>query len=594
MDNNCLPAERNLTHVKWLQMPRWHFRMLNDIRRNTAYDKAITDTISKGYNSVVDVGSGCGLLSLFASRDPNTKVDAIEENKTLAKMSVKVYEENDVKNVSVVNVNSSELAGPLDKCNLVITEIFDVAFFGERALETIIHAVTVLRTERDYKIIPCGAKLYVTGIFSPQIHSKTWLKPNSQQILQLYNICVKKIRSEPYEGVDLTEVGLEYLTNTAEFFRMYFYDIGRIEEMLDGYQEVIHLRCKAGIIQAVAVWFDLNLTEEISITTNPFDENRVRCWEQAIFPLDHPMIFQYSMSRVEFFEVWRRNTKTSRNSEIYAYVLNKFNLNHVPPTTERQFKNKIKLMSLTIAAKWNSSGKREERFRAKYEKWLHGENIVFQLDEGDEYSLEEPTTSSTSGRPIKQFQDSSEKTKKRRIKDIVEAKSVQELALAAEVALRKSGKRDAASLIKEIVDYCVFPLFGFLMAKNNNTIYHPVTKDDDIEFFYHMLTVYQIPADQFILLEQRLAETPDISADQPSIYFFEPLNIDGSIENILHEKREEMETSETIVIPQSVKVNVQLIHSAYIDHCNKVNDENVLGFKIAKFMNEYTVRIENN
>lgn len=52
---------------------------------------------------------------------------------------------------------------PPEKCNLIVTEIFDVALFGERALESILHALTVLRTEDDFKIIPCGATVYVTG-----------------------------------------------------------------------------------------------------------------------------------------------------------------------------------------------------------------------------------------------------------------------------------------------------------------------------------------------------------------------------------------------------------------------------------------------
>lgn len=55
---------------------------------------------------------------------------------------------------------------PPEKCNLIVTEIFDVALFGERALESILHALTILRTEDDFKIIPCGATVYVTGKLS--------------------------------------------------------------------------------------------------------------------------------------------------------------------------------------------------------------------------------------------------------------------------------------------------------------------------------------------------------------------------------------------------------------------------------------------
>jgi len=43
-----LPAEKNLMHCKWRQIPRWHFKMLNDIHRNSAYYQAIRSVISKG------------------------------------------------------------------------------------------------------------------------------------------------------------------------------------------------------------------------------------------------------------------------------------------------------------------------------------------------------------------------------------------------------------------------------------------------------------------------------------------------------------------------------------------------------------------
>lgn len=45
-----------------------------------------------------------------------------------------------------------------------MTEIFDVALFGERALESILHALLELRTEEDFRIIPGKASVYVTGL----------------------------------------------------------------------------------------------------------------------------------------------------------------------------------------------------------------------------------------------------------------------------------------------------------------------------------------------------------------------------------------------------------------------------------------------
>lgn len=41
----------------------------------------------------------------------------------------------------------------------------------------------------------------------------------------------------------------------------------------------------SGRLDALAVWFDLHLIQDITITTNPSTPN---CWEQAIFPVIPP------------------------------------------------------------------------------------------------------------------------------------------------------------------------------------------------------------------------------------------------------------------------------------------------------------------
>ena len=55
-------------------IPRWHFWMVLDTERNSAYEKAIHRAIEALHLSgiwsvnVLDIGSGSGLLSLIAAR----------------------------------------------------------------------------------------------------------------------------------------------------------------------------------------------------------------------------------------------------------------------------------------------------------------------------------------------------------------------------------------------------------------------------------------------------------------------------------------------------------------------------------------------
>ena len=64
LNYNCdyLPAYRNLQNVHNCLIDRWHFRMLNDNNRNESYREAIIKTIKQGYDSVLDIGTGTGIL----------------------------------------------------------------------------------------------------------------------------------------------------------------------------------------------------------------------------------------------------------------------------------------------------------------------------------------------------------------------------------------------------------------------------------------------------------------------------------------------------------------------------------------------------
>lgn len=59
---SLLPAYRGVQSIYNKQVERWHFRMLNDVKRNEAYCKAIACRIKEGFTSILDVGTGTGLL----------------------------------------------------------------------------------------------------------------------------------------------------------------------------------------------------------------------------------------------------------------------------------------------------------------------------------------------------------------------------------------------------------------------------------------------------------------------------------------------------------------------------------------------------
>ncbi|CAH1174194.1 unnamed protein product, partial [Phaedon cochleariae] len=492
VNKNYLPAEINLMHVKWHQIPRWHFRMLNDKHRNIAYEKAISTQVNTGYKNVLDIGAGCGFLSLCAARHAGTTVTAIEENKQLANMCKDIMKANEVSNVNVLQCYSTHFSESPVECNLLVTEVFDVALFGERALETIAHASTVLCTENDYKIIPCKAKVYLTGISSEELHAKhRCTLPRSIQLLNLDNLEITEQDLEPYEAENLSDFDVSYLTDKQEIFNIDFYDSNQILQILDESEaQRVHLKCnQAGTIHALAVWFDLGLTADVSITTDPLNDDRVTCWEQAVVHLDRPV--KVTAGDVLAVDVSMKNCRL-----------------------------KIELAEDGVVD-------RDRRFKVTKEvvSFLNDDSLVESI-----------------GR------------------------------LAERLA--------HANLT--VVDYNVFPLLGFLMAKRNCTVFHSIKNNCDRALFERILDLNDIPKERFHILDEFVLD----ASEHDCLFFCDVISRDGLLESSGFEMMEPHGRS--VKIPQSITAHVQLVHSLYVERCNLVMDENVLDFRIGEFINDYS------
>lgn len=156
---------------------------------------------------------------------------------------------------------------------------------------------------------------------------------------------------------------------------------------------------------------------------------------------------------MELFEEWLKHNKEERNSRLLCYIRTKFDMADISEESLRDVQMKLAGFSSKFAEKWASSRMTRERFLSKNKSWLEGADIQFTV------VLNRPCASSSSGatsrlqgRPRKDFQDASFKTKKRRVEGLVQSWSASELVTAAEVASRLSGHRNVAKAIREVSD----------------------------------------------------------------------------------------------------------------------------------------------
>lgn len=309
-------AKENLENVSNLLVERWHFRMLNDKKRNLAYKEAISKAISQGHDVVLDIGSGTGILSMFAVQSGARKVYACEMSKTMFEMGQDVLKANKMeKLVHTLHKKSTEINVGEDipeRVSLVVTETLDCGLLGEGILTTMEHAWADLlmpstddiqhsNTKPASKVIPAGAVVYAMAIMCDDIRNQTRCKPIISGINMFPECSIGgelleqksetsssgatyiQDRLEPYSTECLNRLRGGFTPLSCPF-KVTEYDFN--DPSFLNKERNLNFTIPAmsdGRVDAIAAWFDLQLDEEITLSTGPNDDSL--CWEQAVFPV---------------------------------------------------------------------------------------------------------------------------------------------------------------------------------------------------------------------------------------------------------------------------------------------------------------------
>lgn len=144
------------------QVPFWHIPMMNDTRRNDAFEdaiKAAIATVGPGA-TVLDIGTGSGLLSMMAARAGAGSVVACEMVPVIADMAEKIVAQNGYADRIAIHAKPSteiavgaEMAAPAD---ILVSEILSSDLLTENVLDTFEDAHKRLLKE-DAIVIPRAA-----------------------------------------------------------------------------------------------------------------------------------------------------------------------------------------------------------------------------------------------------------------------------------------------------------------------------------------------------------------------------------------------------------------------------------------------------
>jgi type III protein arginine methyltransferase len=108
-------------------LPAYHTRMMNDVRRNDAWNRALRRAIHPGMR-VLEIGSGAGMLALMAARAGAEKVTTCEKDRVAATIAREICESNGYGSiVDVVSKKSQDLIPGVDlnqPADLLFCDIF--------------------------------------------------------------------------------------------------------------------------------------------------------------------------------------------------------------------------------------------------------------------------------------------------------------------------------------------------------------------------------------------------------------------------------------------------------------------------------------
>ena len=157
-----LEVRSRTRHPLTARVPRWHFRMLRDERRNRAFEDALRRAVRPGMR-VLDIGSGSGLLAMMAARAGAASVASCEMNEAVADVAREIVARNGLDaTVRIICRKSTELdpeetGGPAD---LIVAEIVSNDLLGESVLPVMEDAVRRL-LKPGGTIIPEGGAAMV-------------------------------------------------------------------------------------------------------------------------------------------------------------------------------------------------------------------------------------------------------------------------------------------------------------------------------------------------------------------------------------------------------------------------------------------------
>jgi protein arginine N-methyltransferase 7 len=244
-------------------LPSYHIRMMNDARRNHAWDQALRRAVRPGMH-VLEIGTGAGMLALMAARAGAAEVTTCESDPVAAAIASEISERNGYGSViKVIPKRSQDLAVGVDierPADLLFCDIFADDMLGFDPLPALADARSRLVTT-GAPVVPAAGVIKVALANWEGCAITCRAKHAAGFDISSFGDLVRPSVTVPIGATDLT-----LFSRDVDAFR---FDFGSLSHPRTGRIELSLEADRDGIVDGIIQWICLELDSETVLEARP-------------------------------------------------------------------------------------------------------------------------------------------------------------------------------------------------------------------------------------------------------------------------------------------------------------------------------------
>ena len=244
-------------------LPGWHFGCLDDVPRNLAYQKALNALIGPE-TIVLDIGAGCGVLSLFAAAAGAKHVYAVEIEPLAAEIAQEIVTKNGFQDqITIINkdILDVKLENEIpEKCNLVVQDIIWPSPFSKDIHKFLIYAQENLLTDNA---IYCPQSIKLKGVLTDADSHIGWPDYSDYFGFDLSPMNMLRFRSPGFNRPHHSS------PTVSEVFTIADYNLQKLEDLEDQSWKLDIPITNEGQIHYLLSWLSLEFPDGTNLENGP-------------------------------------------------------------------------------------------------------------------------------------------------------------------------------------------------------------------------------------------------------------------------------------------------------------------------------------